>query len=307
MSESDAERQRRAEQLLLRSARLDVPSPPRRARAIESVLAAAESSEAVRRKRALFGLAAGIALAAGVALFARTHAGPASGPAQAEAPRAARAPEGAPSASTAPARALAPCPKLVVAKGGAPIIDDFEDRNARLAIADGREGSWMVYNDGSGKQVPPGLSPFHPVRLVPTRGQSRYGLHTFGEKFSIWGSTVVATFTDGGCYDLSAYRGLEFWAKGNTRIHLQLAVVDEISTETGGLCAGEGCYSGPRKAFDLGPRWQRYSLTFAELERMNQPTKFRFDPRRVVSLNLSINREDTPFDVWVDDVRFIEP
>jgi hypothetical protein len=193
-----------------------------------------------------------------------------------------------------------------VARGGAPLIDDMEDKNARLLIADGREGFWAVYNDGSGKQVPPGLSALHPERLARRRGDSRYALHTSGGKFSIWGSILVGTFTERGCYDMSAYSGLEFWAKGNTRVYVQLAVIDEMPTENGGLCEGKDCYSSPRKAFDLGPNWQRYELGFAELEQLNQPGKQHFDPKRVVQLDISIYREDTPFDVWIDDVRFRE-
>jgi hypothetical protein len=77
--------------------------------------------------------------------------------------------------------------------------------------------------------------------------------------------------------------------------------------ENGGLCTGKGCYSGPPKAFDLTRQWQKYTLSFAELTRLNVPDKFRFDPKRVVSINISIHREDTPFDVWIDDVSFTQP
>jgi hypothetical protein len=306
MSELDRERQRHAEELLLRSAQLDAPRADRRARALARVMVEAHSNALNRRTRTLGLVAASLAVAAGVAFFARGKLQPSREQVRPEAPPGARAPGPPASASETPEVALAPCPKLVVAKGGAPMIDDWEDRNARLLIADGREGTWMVYNDGSGKQVPPGLSPMHPVQLVPARGQSHYALHTSGEKLSIWGSTVVGSFTDGGCYDMSAYRGVAFWAKGNTRIYAQLAVIDEVSKESGGLCAGTACYTSPSKAFDLGPRWQEYVLTFAELERLNAPPRFRFDPKRVTSFNFAIHREDTPFDVWMDDVRFIE-
>jgi hypothetical protein len=242
-------------------------------------------------------------VAATAALLLRGGAKPQLSELQPEAPRATS------SASSAPNRVdppLPPCPHLVVAKGGALLIDDMEDRNARLSIADGREGFWAVYNDGSGKQVPPGLSVLHPERLAKARGQSRYALHTSGGKFSVWGSVLVGAFVERGCYDMSAYSGVEFWAKGNTRIHAQLSVIDEISIENGGLCAGKECYRAPHRVFDLGPQWQKFALNFAELERLNQSKKLRFDPKRVASINISIHREDTPFDIWIDDVRFSE-
>lgn len=164
----------------------------------------------------------------------------------------------------------------------------------------------MVYNDGSGKQAPPGLSPLHPERIPKGRAGSLYGLHTSGGKFSVWGAMFVGSFTDGGCYDVSAYSGVEFWARGNTRIHLTVSVIDDIETQSGGLCTGGNCYSSPSPAFDLVPKWQKYAVSWLELARLNQPGKVAFDPKRVVSLNFSIHREDTPFDVWVDDVRFTE-
>lgn len=304
MSESDGERERELAQLLLRSARLDAPRASARARALEGALAAVETSGPRRARRQLGLLAGALAIAAAGALLLRGNAAPPKSQLQAEAPRATGTASNAPVREPPP---LAPCPKLAVAQGGAPLIDDFEDRNARLAIADGRDGIWMVYNDGSGKQVPPGLSPLHPERLAKARGDSKYSLHTSGGKFSIWGSILVGTLTADSCYDASAYSGIEFWAKGNTRIHVQLSVIDEVSVENGGLCAEKTCYGAPRKAFDLGPQWRKYTLGFAELAQLNEPKKFRFDPKRLVSINISIHREDTPFDVWIDDVRFSVP
>jgi hypothetical protein len=304
MTEPKSERFRELEQRLIRSARLDVPGPAARARALSHALAAAEAVGPRRTLRGVTVLASAVAFAAGVALVARSTVSPPRSELQAEPARPVASASSAPVDRPAPPP---PCPKLTIAKGGAPLIDDLEDRNARLSIADGREGAWMVYNDGSGKQVPPGLSPLHPERLAKPRGNSRYALHTSGGRFSIWGSIVVGTFANSGCYDASAYSGIEFWAKGNTRIHIQLSVIDEISVENGGLCTGKGCYSGPPKAFDLTRQWQKYTLSFAELTRLNVPDKFRFDPKRVVSINISIHREDTPFDVWIDDVSFTQP
>lgn len=304
MTEPSNERRSELEQRLLRSARLDVPRSASKARALEAALAAAEASGPRWPWRTAFAFASGVAVAATAALLLRSTVEPPKPELRAEGPRAVASASSGPVERAAP---LPPCPKLTVAQGSAPLIDDFEDRNARLSIADGREGNWMVYDDGSGKQVPPGLSPLHPERLAKVRGDSHYALHTSGGKFSIWGTILVGTFTDSGCYDVSAYSGIEFWAKGNTRLHVQLSVIDEISVDNGGLCSGKGCYSGPPKAFDLTPQWRKYVLSFAELERLNEFKKFRFDPKRVVSLNISIHREDTPFDVWIDDVSFSEP
>jgi hypothetical protein len=302
------------EQLLLRSARSDRPHPDARVKTWSAVLAELERAPA----RANWRLKLSFAIAAGILgiLCFRIWTRPVALELRAEAPRPGTGPASSGTARAAPvasgslesSKARPACPKLSVASGTAPRIDDFEDRNARLLVADGRSGFWAVYNDGTGKQTPAASFALHPARLPKPRDTSRYALHTSGTTFTRWGSVIVGLFTDGaGCYDVSAYSGLEFWAKGNTRIYVSVPITDEIAVANGGLCQdAAGCPSGPRRAFDLGPAWQKFVISFRDLEKSAEPTRMPFDPRRVVSVNLSVHREDTPFDIWIDDVSFIE-
>src|SRR5262249_3291099 len=58
--------------------------------------------------------------------------------------------------------ALANCVNPIVAAGSTPLIDDFEDGNARIAPNEGRSGAWMIYNDGTGTETPAHGAIWHP-------------------------------------------------------------------------------------------------------------------------------------------------
>jgi hypothetical protein len=42
------------------------------------------------------------------------------------------------------------------------------------------------------------------------------------------------------------------------------------------------------------------------LRQVGWGARLPFDPHRLLSLAFSVDSADTPFDYWVDDVRFVE-
>lgn len=119
-----------------------------------------------------------------------------------------------------------------------------------------------------------------------------------------WGAVLTVDFASGACYDVSAYAGIEFWAKGtDTLVHLAVNNIDWVEEGKGGLCSGE-CPQGPAKAIDLVRSWALYRVTWQELQGLSGPTAM-FDPKRAVTLSFGFYPQDTPFDVWIDDLRFI--
>jgi len=46
-------------------------------------------------------------------------------------------------------------------------------------------------------------------------------------------------------------------------------------------------------------------VTWAELKQRGFGQAVPFDPRSLLSLELSVDPEQTPFDFWVDDVSFL--
>jgi hypothetical protein len=288
------------EALLIRSARLDQGGPAAKRRALAAGLAALD-----RRATPAFGVrvavaTAVLAAAAAAVLVLQKRPERVVTP-ERPAPRAAE--------STAPKPAPAPtppsCPELVIARGQAPLIEDFEAQDSRILPLDGRFGGWMTYDDGTGKQTPPGRSALFPSRIPGGRGPSKGALHATGGKFTNWGVTLGAELADAGCYDASAYAGIELYAKGPGRLRVGLQMIDVQDVKYGGLCTKD-CYNTHRAVITLGKTFERHVVRWEDLKQLfvaGPPTSF--DPKRVRFLEFGIAPEDTPFDVWIDDVAFV--
>jgi hypothetical protein len=292
--------ERRIERLLLRSARLDVGGDDVKAHAREAGLRALRERRVARR--AAVATAGGLALAAAAAFFVVSKPAPPNVP-ERVAPERIRAVE---PAAKNPPRARPACPKLVVARGDAPLLEDWEAQDSRVAPLDGRAGDWITYDDGTGKQTPPDKSPLFPSRLAAARGSSTRALHLVGGKFKDWGVTFGAELADAACYDASAYAGIEFWAKGPGVLKVGFQMLDDQEVVYGGLCTKD-CYNTHRKVVALGKAWQRYSIRWEDLHQLyDAGPPLTFDPRRVRFLEFGVGPESTPFDFWLDDVSFLE-
>jgi hypothetical protein len=290
--------------LLLRSRKLDIASEGGRERAREFALAAlgGRSPSGVRWRAALFGTCTVAVAAAAWLLSARARApSPLRREVLVPAP-----PSAQPVASGAPDVRRA-CPKLVVADGHAPLIDDMEDRNARLLLVEGRSGAWTANGDATAKQSPKAGESAFPALIPGSRGASHYAIHAFGEQLRGSGAGIGANFAPGSCYDASRYTGIEVWARarGKQRIFLALTVIDVMSAEFGGFCQKD-CYDAHRKALDLNEHWQLYRVHWAELEQGGWGTHAPFDPKRLLSFEFRVDAPDSPFDFWFDDVSFSE-
>jgi hypothetical protein len=252
--------------------------------------------------RAVAAAAVAATATSGAILLARAWRPPPSPAALPDVPRPAASARATPPVSAPPQAA---CPKVVVANGSEPLIDDFEDRNARILPVEGRDGTWAAYNDGTSKQTPSNQSPLHPSHLPKNRGASAYALHASGDQLTQWGAIVMASLVDRDtCYDASAYDGIEFWANGNTRVSVRLSVIDAMPVASGGLCKSD-CYGEPGVPVNLGKDWAKYTITWERLKELGAKGQSPFDPGRITSLQFSIDAADTPFDIWIDDVRFV--
>jgi len=284
------------EALLIRSARLDAARDGAKERALAAGLDALAHQQGSRQKTVLS--LAVLAAAAGAALlFAPKPV--------AVTPEPPAAPTSPPSVAPAVPPAPASCPELVIARGNAPLIEDFEKKDSRVLELDGRAGGWMTYDDGTGKQSPPGRSALFPSRIPGGRGKSQHGLHVSGGKFTLWGVTLGAELADAGCYDASAYAGVEFWAKGPGNLRVGFQMIDVQDVKYGGLCAKD-CYNTHRAVVALGKTFERYAVRWEELRQLypgGPPTVF--DPRRVRFIEFGVAAGDTPFDLWIDDVSFL--
>jgi hypothetical protein len=290
---------------LLGSARLDVPNPARRQAAMDEVVRRYRER---RRARRLSTLAAGVgvaALAAGWLLSARGRAPAPSLLAEPEQPSASAAPAVARSASASPTSdPLARCTPAVAALGDAPLIDDFEDGDARVLLSEKRAGYWVVFNDGTSTQQPRPGTNFRADRIPGGRGNSRFGLHVRGGKFTDWGASVAAELAPRRCYDASVYAGLTFWARGRGSVRVAAKMTQTVAEEFGGTCLTK-CFDSHLTRRTLTPTWQQYTVLWEELAQAGFGQAVPFDAASLYSIELSMLPEQTPFDFWIDDVAFL--
>jgi hypothetical protein len=244
------------------------------------------------RGRRLVGALLGCALAAAALVALVQRSSPATkGFVVAEAPRAAPAPVRRPSA---------PCPRVERARLERPMIDDFEDGNTRLAAYDGRSGYWQLI---TAADPPEAKSPLLVPRDMTLGGVATKVLHVATPKRPDWGASLAVRLGPP-CYDLSAFRGLSFRAKGPARVTVHLQMHDVIPREFGGSCDTD-CYRDHARTFELSSELTRYEIDFAELSRGKPPVGNEglvFDARRVHSLSFTLAAEDTPAEFWLDDV-----
>jgi predicted aconitase len=124
-----------------------------------------------------------------------------------------------------------------------------------------------------------------------------------GEQLKDWGASVELTFQPR-CYDASTYEGIAFSARGPGRIYVALRQVDVIPPEFQGTCERD-CYNAHVRKIDLSERFQEYEVRWNEVAQRGYG-KPHLDATRLHDIAFQIRSEDTPYDVWIDTVRFIQ-
>jgi len=290
---------------LLSSAYEDAPAATARERAIGGVIASYREERRARRRLAWSAGGVALAAAAAVALSIRGRA-PAPSLSLEPLPTLSASAKPAPFErnSTTPDDPLAPCSPVTVAPGQAPLIDDFEDGDARILRLEKRAGNWVVFNDGTATQTPKVGSSLSADRIPGGRGASHFGLHTKGGKFTKWGAALAVDLSPRRCYDASAYAGIEFWARGHGRLRVALEMTQIVAEEFGGSCV-ENCYDGHLTERTLDKNWRRYEVRWEELTQRGTGPALPFDPRSLLAIQFAVSAEQTPFDFWIDDVAFL--
>jgi hypothetical protein len=253
-----------------------------------------------RNKRARLALGAGaVALVAATALSINALRAPLEPRIAAEPPAAGSGAARETSSAPAPQPVPDPCSARVVATGSAPLIDDFEDGDDALTPLDGRNGFWRWARESDAPGTAPAL---FPVPRADAKPRNRLALRAKGGQLFDWGATVEFNFRPP-CYDATAYTGVAVQARGPGRIFVSLREVGVIPPFEGGTCS-QDCYNSHAAKLELGREWRTYEVPWAEL-RQRGLGKPPLDPSRLHSVAFLIRPEDTPYDVWLDDVRFL--
>jgi hypothetical protein len=182
-----------------------------------------------------------------------------------------------------------------------PLIDDFDDGDARLLPNDGRDGSWSVGQDGTGTLTTP-------VPPVPAEGGSNgtgFAMRLAGSGFSQWGANLNLEFRNGAApYDASAHRGIRFSARGTGKLRV---IFMQQNLAPGHLCSTCDTASGEcgqlySTDLFLSGLWSQYVVDWPILvppTTLNTP----FAQDQLMTIQFEAPAPD-PFDIWIDDLSF---
>lgn len=193
-----------------------------------------------------------------------------------------------------------PCRERAVASGQQPLIDDFEDGDDEVLALENRAGLWRWARDTDSPGSAPALLP---VPRVNGHAGNRMALHVKGGRLLDWGAIVEFNFKPS-CYDASAYRGLTFQAKGPGRIYVAPREVGTIPPAEGGTCTND-CYNPHVKKIELAKQWKTYHVEWSEFEQRGYGRP-PFDPKQLHSIAFLVRPEDTPYELWFDDLAFVK-
>lgn len=179
------------------------------------------------------------------------------------------------------------------------LIDDLEDEDLLISSEQGRQGTWFVFDDGSGG-----------MRSEPTlEAAGREGSDTAicirGGGFTSWGGGLGFPLSEQGTtrqpYDASGYTGIRFWARG-TATPFRTMLVDNYSEPLGGVC--NTCNDHFQASFTPSEEWQEFRFTWKELKQLGfgdpQPNICAAGMYAVQFQWLA----NTDFELCIDDVAF---
>jgi hypothetical protein len=198
----------------------------------------------------------------------------------------------------------------VVGEGRCPtslVIDDLEDGDATILVAEERAGSWSTYVDKEGSTVSPAAGTrYEPA--APGANGSSFAAHMKGRtssKGNPYAGMGVTLTSDHRPYDLSCCKAVSFVARrGEGSLDtVRFKVGDANTVPEGGAC--KQCYNDFGVDLGLTKEWKRYSIAFESMKQQpywGDPYP-RVDPSGVYHLHFQVNHPDFDYDIWVDDLR----
>jgi len=205
------------------------------------------------------------------------------------------------------------------------LIDNMESDTGGIALSNGRDGFWHVYDDGTDGGVltpaPGGLPSGIISAISPPRGASTLAAHMQGSGFAMFagmGFDMVDSAGSKQLYDASAFRGFTFWARSATATTTPLTVrmlVPDVNTDSaGGVCTVCGDNFGAN--LSLTTAWQEFFVDYTQLTQIGfgvpngsqdgGPKALAASQMYGVQFQVSAPASAPAFDVWVDDIQFIK-
>ena len=188
------------------------------------------------------------------------------------------------------------------------VIDDGEDGDNQVILRGDRAGYLYTFKDAKGTQVKPD------GQFAPTSGGangSRYGLRIHGQladRDATYAGLGLSFRDPKGPYDASRYQGISFWARvgAGSATAVRLKVPDVQTDPEGHTC--KECFNDFGVDFQATETWTHYVVSFADLKQgagWGDPRPPAIDLSRLYSLQWQVATRGAPFDLWIDDVRFV--
>jgi hypothetical protein len=198
----------------------------------------------------------------------------------------------------------------VKAAGKEPLIDDLEDGDGLIRVADARHGEWYVTGDPGCRLAPKVVEPKKP----PGKNASRFAMHVGAESCTSWGFQMGLLLNHEGvacAYDARVYDGVYFWARsagGELTVTFAVATRQTLPRNYGGdgTCESvpDACWDHYRKEFLLTPEWRRYSVTWRDLAQSGWGKAAEFDVAKLGTLLWGAKGQPAFAEFWVDQIGF---
>jgi len=171
-----------------------------------------------------------------------------------------------------------------------------------------------------------------PTSFPGNGSHSTFALNAQWNNCSVWGAGVGADFNqppapDGGIYmgpkqeyDISAYKGIVFWAMAtpgsDTQLRVKVNMSDETKIADGGKCDETQPDIGTNKCSDAWGQtfslptngsWAKITVNFSDTTKFKQEGwghTFPWNPAHAVSLQIQGRDTGESYDFWLDDVYF---
>jgi len=193
------------------------------------------------------------------------------------------------------------------------LVDDFEDGNNQVATMGERDGYWYVSADQLGTKIthpPEGFAASEGGANGSAMSAHVTG-HTVAAGDQAWGVEFGGNFLSakGEFYDASRYAGISFRAKapGKGIKGVRVNLSDVNTHPDGATC--KACYNHFRKDVNLTGEWKEYRVLFSELQQRpgwGDPRPENVTPSKLISVTFAVGSVESDFDIWVDDIQFLE-
>ncbi len=183
-------------------------------------------------------------------------------------------------------------------------LDDFEDGDGQIVVADGRAGYWYTYADEAGSTIAPKND-----ALRPTDGGANGTARAFrfagrlAAEGTVFAGTGFSFLDPKAAYDASCCTGIRFQAKAHgCRGLVRLQVGDVNTVPEGTRC--ERCYDHFGKTYRLTEEWASYELRFAEMSQEGWgEQQEQIDTSQLFELSFAVKDFDCEYEVWLDEIE----